>query len=88
MKWAVFGDRLTDRQIVSTSLTANSTRSWRQLRSPDYLWYPIETIAADLCGTGDTTKVKQALMAACLEILSNHRQIPTEAADLMRSISI
>jgi Zn-dependent protease with chaperone function len=35
-----------------------------------------------------TAQVKQALMAACLEILSTHRQIPTEAADLTRSIAI
>jgi Zn-dependent protease with chaperone function len=35
-----------------------------------------------------TAKVKQALMAACLEILSNHRQIPTKAADLLRAIAI
>jgi hypothetical protein len=35
-----------------------------------------------------TTKVKQTLIAACLEILNNQRQIPDDGADLMRSIAI
>jgi hypothetical protein len=35
-----------------------------------------------------TPKVKQTLIAACLEILNNQRQIPDDGADLMRSIAI
>ncbi len=35
-----------------------------------------------------TPKVKQILIAACLEILNNQRQIPDDGADLMRSIAI
>ena len=35
-----------------------------------------------------TPKVKQTLIAACLEILNNHREIPDDGADLMRSIAI
>ena len=35
-----------------------------------------------------TPKVKQTLIAACLEILNNQREIPPDAADLMRSIAI
>jgi Zn-dependent protease with chaperone function len=33
-------------------------------------------------------KVKKALITACLEILTNQRQIPPDGADLMRSIAI
>jgi Zn-dependent protease with chaperone function len=33
-------------------------------------------------------KVKQTLIAACLEILNNQREIPDDGADLMRSICI
>ena len=35
-----------------------------------------------------TLKVKQTLITACLEILTNQRQIPLDGADLMRLIAI
>ena len=35
-----------------------------------------------------TSKVKQTLIAACLEILNHQRELPPDGADLMRSIAI
>jgi Zn-dependent protease with chaperone function len=53
---------------------------------PAVTWREFQTDLSKIATA--TAKVKQALMSACLEILSNHRQIPTEAADLLRAIAI
>jgi hypothetical protein len=53
---------------------------------PEVTWREFQTDSAKIAAA--TAKVKQATIAAGLEILSNHKQIPTQAADLMRSIAI
>jgi Zn-dependent protease with chaperone function len=53
---------------------------------PEITWREFQTDLSKIAAA--TAKVKQATIAACLEILSNHKQIPTQAADLMRSIVI
>jgi Zn-dependent protease with chaperone function len=53
---------------------------------PEITWREFQTDLSKIAVA--TLKVKQTLMAACLEILNSHRQIPTEGADLMRSIAI
>jgi Zn-dependent protease with chaperone function len=53
---------------------------------PELTWREFQTDLSKIATA--TPKVKQTLIAACLEILTNQRQIPTAAADLMRSIAI
>jgi hypothetical protein len=37
---------------------------------------------------GATPKVKQSLVAACLEVFNDRSQVPADGVDLMRSIAI
>jgi Zn-dependent protease with chaperone function len=53
---------------------------------PELTWREFDTDLSKIAAT--PLKVKQALITACLEILTNQRQIPTDGADLMRSIAI
>jgi Peptidase family M48 len=53
---------------------------------PELTWREFQTDLSKIATA--TAKVKQTLMAACLEILTNQRQIPPQAADLTRSIAI
>jgi hypothetical protein len=53
---------------------------------PEITWREFETDLSKIAVA--TLKVKQTVMAACLEILNSHRHIPTEGANLMRSIAI
>ena len=53
---------------------------------PELTWREFQTDLSKIAVA--TLKVKQTLIAACLEILNNQRQIPIESADLMRSIAI
>jgi Zn-dependent protease with chaperone function len=68
------------------SLLRLPTSYQRGALPPETTWREFQTDLSKI--TTATAKVKQAMMAACLEILSNHRQIPTAAADLMRAIAI
>lgn len=53
---------------------------------PELTWREFQTDLSKIAVA--TLKVKQTLIAACLEIFNNQRQIPIESADLMRSIAI
>jgi Zn-dependent protease with chaperone function len=78
-------------QDVSYSFEASllrlpSHQHQRVALPPVITWREFQTDLSKIATA--TAKVKQALIAACLEILSNQRQIPTEAADLLRAIAI
>jgi Zn-dependent protease with chaperone function len=49
-------------------------------------WRELQTDLAKIAVS--TPKIKQALIAACLEILNQQRYLPVDGADLMRSIAI
>lgn len=53
---------------------------------PEITWREFQTDLSKISAAAP--KVKQVLMSACLEVLTNQRQIPTTGVDLMRSISI
>jgi Zn-dependent protease with chaperone function len=53
---------------------------------PEITWREFQTDLSKIAAA--TLKVKQTLITACLEILTNQRQIPIDGADLMRSIAI
>ncbi len=78
-------------QDVSYSFEASllrlpSNQHQRVTLPPAVTWHEFQTDLSKIATA--TAKVKQALMSACLEILSNHRQISTQAADLLRAIAI
>jgi Zn-dependent protease with chaperone function len=53
---------------------------------PEITWRELQTDLSKIAVA--TPKIKQALIAACLEILNQQRHIPADGADLMRSIAI
>jgi Zn-dependent protease with chaperone function len=84
--------RLTsDPQDIAYSFEASLMRlpshhSSQAQMPPELTWREFQTDLSKIAVA--TLKVKQTLIAACLEILNNQRQIPIESADLMRSIAI
>jgi Zn-dependent protease with chaperone function len=63
-----------------------SSQSSHAKLPPAITWREFQTDLSKIAVA--TPKVKQALIAACLEILNNQRHIPADGADLMRSIAI
>jgi Zn-dependent protease with chaperone function len=53
---------------------------------PEIYWQEFHTDLLKIASAAP--KVKQSLMAACLETLTNRQQIPADGVDLMRSIAI
>jgi Zn-dependent protease with chaperone function len=64
----------------------SSNKSSQAKLPPAITWREFQTDLSKIAVA--TPKIKQALMAACLEILNNQRHIPADGADLMRSIAI
>jgi hypothetical protein len=63
-----------------------SSQSSQSKLPPAITWREFQTDLSKIAVA--TPKVKQTLIAACLEILHNQRQIPDDGADLMRLIAI
>jgi Zn-dependent protease with chaperone function len=78
-------------QDISYSFEASlmrlpSSQSSQSKLPPAITWREFQTDLSKIAVA--TPKVKQTLIAACLEILNNQREIPDDGADLMRSIAI
>jgi Zn-dependent protease with chaperone function len=78
-------------QDVSYSFEASllrlpTTNSVRAELPPELNWREFQTDLSKIAAS--TLKVKQATIAACMELLSTQRQLPPDGADLMRSIAI
>jgi Zn-dependent protease with chaperone function len=78
-------------QDISYSFEASlmrlpSSQSSQAKLPPEITWREFQTDLSKIAVA--TPKVKQTLIAACVEILNNQRQIPDDGADLMRSIAI
>jgi hypothetical protein len=78
-------------QDISYSFEASlmrspSSHSSQSKLPPAITWREFQTDLSKIAIA--TPKVKQTLIAACLEILHNQRQIPDDGADLMRLIAI
>jgi Zn-dependent protease with chaperone function len=78
-------------QDISYSFEASlmrlpSSQSRQATLPPELTWREFQTDLLKIAAA--SLKVKQTLIAACLEILNNQRQIPPVGTDLMRSIAI
>ncbi len=78
-------------QDISYSFEASlmrlpSSQSSQSKLPPAITWREFQTDLSKIAVA--TPKVKQTLIAACLEILNHQREIPSDSADLMRSIAI
>jgi Zn-dependent protease with chaperone function len=78
-------------QDISYSFEASlmrlpSSQSRQAKLPPELTWRECQTDLSKIAAA--TLKVKQTLIAACLEILDNQRQSPIQSADFMRSIAI